>query len=122
MSIMPKEVIRELIREKNFKNPDDILATLKEMFREVLQESLEVDLDEKLGYEKYDVEAKTLKAGTNSRNGYSKKTIKTQFGEVDLNIPRDRNGEFEPQTIPKYQRNVTGIEEKVLTLYAAGYI
>lgn len=120
MSIIPKEVIRELIREKNFSSPDDVLATLKEMFREVLQESLESELDEKLGYDKYDVETKTLKAGTNSRNGYSKKTIKTQLGNVELSIPRDRDGEFKPQIVPKHQRNVTGIEEKVLALYAAG--
>lgn len=120
MSIIPKEVIRELIREKKFTSPDEVLATLKEMFREVLQESLEAELDEKLGYDKYDTETKTLKAGANSRNGYSKKTVKSQLGEVELNIPRDRNGEFEPQIIPKHQRNVTGIEEKVLALYAAG--
>lgn len=120
MSIIPKEVIRELIREKKFNSPDDVLATLKEMFREVLQESLEAELDENLGYDKYDTETKTLKAGTNSRNGYSKKTVKSQLGDVELNIPRDRNGEFEPQIIQKHQRNVTGIEEKVLALYAAG--
>ncbi len=120
MSIIPKEVIRELIREKKFNSPDDVLATLKEMFREVLQESLEAELDENLGYDKYDTEIKTLKAGTNSRNGYSKKTVKSQLGDVELNIPRDRNGEFEPQIIQKHQRNVTGIEEKVLALYAAG--
>jgi len=120
MSTIPKEVIRELIREKNFSSPDDILATLKEMFREVLQEALEVELDEKLGYSKYDTETKLIKASENSRNGYSKKTIKSQLGEIELNIPRDRNGEFEPQLIPKYQRNVTGIEEKILALYASG--
>jgi len=62
MSTIPKEVIRELIREKNFSSPDDILATLKEMFREVLQEALEVELDEKLGYSKYDTETKLIKA------------------------------------------------------------
>lgn len=90
------------------------------MFREVLQEALEAELDEKLGYSKYDTGTKQLKASENSRNGYSKKTIKSQLGEIELNIPRDRNGEFEPQIIPKYQRNVTGIEEKVLALYASG--
>ena len=120
MSIIPKEVIRALIKEKSFSSPDDVLATLKEMFREVLQESLEAELDEKLGYDKYDTETKTLRASENSRNGYSKKTVKSQLGEVGLNIPRDRNGEFEPLIIPKHQRNVTGIEKKVLALYAAG--
>lgn len=120
MSMLPKEVIRELIREKKFESADDILETLKGMFREVLQETLEAELDEKLGYDKYDVETKLLNSSENSRNGYSKKTLKTQLGNVELDIPRDRNGEYEPQIIPKHKRNVTGIEEKVLALYAAG--
>lgn len=120
MSTIPKEVIRELIRGKSFSSPDDILATLKEMFREVLQESLEAELDEKLGYSKYDTNTRSLIAGENSRNGHSKKTVKSQLGNVELNIPSDRNGEFEPQIVSKHQRNVTGIEEKVLALYAAG--
>jgi len=55
-----------------------------------------------------------------SPNGYSKKTVKSELGSVDLNIPRDRNGEFEPKILPKYQRNITGIEDKILSLYAAG--
>ncbi|HHU16741.1 MAG TPA: IS256 family transposase, partial [Clostridiales bacterium] len=120
MSMLPKEVIRELIREKKFESADDILETLKGMFREVLQETLEAELDEKLGYDKYDVETKMLNSSENSRNGYSKKTLKTQLGNVEIDIPRDRNGEYEPQIIPKHKRNVTGIEEKVLALYAAG--
>ncbi len=100
MSMLPKEVIRELIREKKFESADDILETLKGMFREVLQETLEAELDEKLGYDKYDVETKLLNSSENSRNGYSKKTLKTQLGNVELDIPRDRNGEYEPQIIP----------------------
>ncbi len=60
------------------------------------------------------------KTTTNSRNGYSKKTVKSELGPVEINIPRDRNGEFEPQIIQKHQRNITGIEDKVLSLYTAG--
>ncbi len=61
-------------------------------------------------------------AGTakNYRNGYSKKTVKTQLGEVDVKIPRDRNGEYEPQIIGKYNRNADGMEEKILALYSCG--
>jgi transposase-like protein len=120
MSMIPKEVIRDLIREKKFNSADEILETLKGMFREVLQETLEAEIDEKLGYDKYDVESKMLNSSENSRNGYSKKTLKTQLGNVEVNIPRDRNGEYEPQIVPKHKRNVTGIEEKILALYAAG--
>ncbi|MEG2247219.1 MAG: transposase, partial [Peptostreptococcaceae bacterium] len=75
------------------------------------------ELEEKLGYDKYNISDKQI---ANSRNGYSKKTVKSELGPVQINIPRDRNGEFEPQIIAKHQRNITGIEDKVLSLYTAG--
>lgn len=117
MSNISSEVLRNYVKEQKFSSPDEVLAAVKEMFREVLQETLEAEMDEQLGYDKYEVSEKQTK---NSRNGYSKKTIKSELGHVELNIPRDRNGEYEPQIIPKHQRNVTGIEDKILGLYAAG--
>lgn len=74
-------------------------------------------MDSTLGYEKYGI---TNNSSNNSRNGYSKKTVKTELGPVEINIPRDRNGEFEPKIVPKHQRSVNGIEYKILSLYAAG--
>ena len=82
------------------------------MFRDVLEESLEAEMDEALGYGKYDSSSKSV---DNSRNGYSKKTVKTELVPVEINISRDRNGEFEPKIIPKQQRSVNG-----LGLYATG--
>jgi len=117
MSNISKEVLRNYVKEQNFKSPDDVLAAIKDMFKDVLQETLEAEMDTQLGYYKYDTSEKQTQ---NSRNGYSKKTIKSQLGPVELNVPRDRTGEFEPKIIPKYQRNVTGIEDKVMYLYAAG--
>lgn len=117
MSNISKEILRNYVNEQNFKNPNDVLAAMKEMFKDVLQETLEAEIDTQLGYDKYDVAEKQT---TNSRNGYSKKSIKTELGPVELNIPRDRNGEYEPKIVPKYQRNVTGIEDKIMALYAAG--
>jgi transposase-like protein len=115
---MPKEVLRELIASEKFKNTGDILGCLKDMFRQVLQEVMEVELDEMLGYGKSErVDADQQK---NYRNGYSKKTVKSQIGEVEINIPRDRNGEYEPKILPKHKRNADGLEEKVMNLYAAG--
>jgi transposase-like protein len=90
---------------------------MKDMFKDILQETLEAEMDTQLGYDKYDVSEKQTQ---NSRNGYSKKTIKSELGSVELDVPRDRNGEFEPKILPKYQRNVTGIEDKVMALYTAG--
>lgn len=117
MSKVSKELLREFIKEQDFRTPDDVLAAIKDMFKDVLQETLEAEMDTKLGYDKYDVSEKQIQ---NSRNGYSKKTIKSELGPVELNIPRDRAGEFDPKIIPKYQRNINGIEEKVLALYGAG--
>ncbi|WP_455793018.1 IS256 family transposase [Clostridium butyricum] len=115
MSDLSKELLRAYINEQNFTNPNEVLSSLKELFKDVLQEALEAELDETLGYGKHEVSEKA-----NSRNGYSKKTIKTELGEIALNIPRDRNGEFEPQIVPKHQRNVNGIEDKILSLYSKG--
>ncbi len=117
MSNMSKELLREYIKEQNFTSPNEILNALKDMFRDVLQESLEAEMDEALGYGKYDSSSKSI---DNSRNGYSKKTVKSELGPVEINIPRDRNGEFEPKIISKHQRSVNGIEEKILGLYATG--
>lgn len=117
MSNIAKEILRDYIKEQNFTSANDILAAMKGMFKDVLQEALEAEMDLQLGYDKYDIsEKQTL----NSRNGYSKKTVKSELGTVALNIPRDRNGEFEPKILPKYQRNITGIEDKIMALYAAG--
>ena len=117
MGNVSKELLREYIKEQNFSSADDILVGLKEMFRDVLQESLEAEMDEALGYGKYN---NTDKNNDNSRNGYSKKTVKTELGPVQINIPRDRNGDFEPKIVPKHQRSVNGIEDKILGLYATG--
>ena len=117
MENVSKELLREYIKDQKFTNANDILGALKEMFRDVLQESLEAEMDEALGYGKYD---NIEKINDNSRNGYSKKTVKTELGPVQIDIPRDRKGDFEPKIVPKHQRSVNGIEDKILGLYAIG--
>jgi transposase-like protein len=87
------------------------------LFKDAIEEVLESEISEHLGYEKYD----SLGDNTgNSRNGYSKKTIKSQLGETAIDIPRDRNGEFEPQIIKKYEKNANELEEQILAMYAKG--
>lgn len=122
MSMIPKEVIRELIKESNFTSTTEVMSAIKDMFKEVLQEIMEAELDTELGYNKQERRPNMPEnqVPKNYRNGYSKKTVKTQLGEVEINVPRDRNGEFEPQIIGKHQRNADGMEEKILSLYAAG--
>ena len=98
------------------------MAAMKEMFGEVHQQVMECELEEKLGYEKSErvSDDGETDMSKNYRNGYSKKTVKTQLGEVDIRIPRDRKGEYEPQNIAKDDRNADGMEEKIIGLYACG--
>lgn len=117
MSSLSKELLREYVKEQKFSTPSEVLEAMKEMFRDVIQEALEAEMDESLGYSKHDYEGKST---SNSRNGYSSKTIKTELGPVKIDIPRDRNGEFEPKIIAKHQRNMNGIEDKIVSLYATG--
>jgi transposase-like protein len=100
----------------------DVMAAMKEMFADVLQQVMECELEEKLGHEKSErlSDADETAVSKNYRNEYSKKTVKTQLGEVDIRVPRDRNGEYEPQIIGKYDRNAEGMEEKIVGLYACG--
>lgn len=115
--LMSREQIRQLIKENNLKTTGDIQRVLKDIFAETLQEMLEGELDDSLGYEK---NAAQDKKTTNRRNGHSKKTVRSEYGDVELEIPRDRDGEFEPLVVKKHQKNITGIEDQILALYAKG--
>ena len=112
-----KEQIRQIIKENDFTNVADVYSYLKEGFKDILQELMEAEMDAMLGYEK---NQKSISSSNNKRNGYSTKNLKSQYGEFPIEVPRDRNGEFEPKIVPKYQRDISGIEEKVISLYARG--
>ena len=108
--------IRELLLSSNVSSMDDIQNLFKETIAEFMENGLDAELDDELGYSKYDYHNKDT---DNSRNGYSSKTLRTSFGDVDVSIPRDRKGEFEPQVLKKNQTSVSqDIEEKILSMYA----
>ena len=110
--------LRNIMKGLEVKNFDDLKDVFKMMVGEMLENGLDGELDDALGYTKYDYRNKQ---GENSRNGYSKKTLKTSFGETEIKVPRDREGEFEPQLIKKNQTTLTGdIEEKIISMYAKG--
>ncbi len=94
MSVLSKELVQEIIEENDFKNPGVIISFLKEAFKDVLQEMLEAEMDVSLGYSRND---SRQKIADNSRNGYSTKKLRSEFGPVQIDIPRDRKGEFEPK-------------------------
>lgn len=94
------------------------MAQIKRMLTaETIQEILEGELENELGYSKYDYKNKETH---NTRNGYIKKTIQSSEGEIELKIPRDRNGEFEPEIVKKHQLDFSGIEDKILFMYSQG--
>ena len=119
MNTAPQELLKEYIKSQKFTSTAEIMTAMKEMFRDVVQTVVEIELDEELGRERCQ-RAEVSNTTPNYRNGYSRKTVKTQLGEVDIKVPRDRNGTFEPKLIGKYSRNADGMEEKILALYACG--
>lgn len=110
--------IRELLQTANISSMDDIQNLFKETIAEFMENGLEAELDEELGYSKYDYKNKDTE---NSRNGHSSKHLRTSFGDVEVSVPRDRKGEFEPQLLKKNQTSISqDIEEKILSMYAKG--
>ena len=120
MEKAPKELLNEFVNSQQFTSTTDIMNSMKKLFSDVLQTVMEAELEEKHGYEKSKRASNNTEKGMlkNNWNGYLKKTVKTQLGKVDVKIPRDRNREYEPQTIEKYNKNADGIEEKILALYS----
>ena len=112
-----KAFVNSLLEHYQPKDAQDVQEMLKDLLGDTLQGMLEAELDESLGYSKYDYKNKETE---NSRNGYSKKTVVSSMGEIDLDIPRDRNGEFEPQAVRKNQTDISNIEDQVLSMYAKG--
>jgi putative transposase len=122
MELTPKELMKQYVDNQNFSSTTEIMEAMKDLFRDALQQVMESELDNELGYEKSERMSENDEGNLskNYRNGYSKKTVKTQLGEVEVRVPRDRNGEYEPKIIGKYNRNADGMEEKILALYSCG--
>lgn len=113
-----REKIRELLQLANIGSMDDIQRLFKETIAEFMENGLDAELDDELGYSRYDYKNKNT---DNSRNGHSSKTLRTSFGDVEVSVPRDRQGEFEPQLLKKNQTSISqDIEEKILSMYAKG--
>ncbi len=113
-----REKIRELLQISGVSSMKDIQNLFKETIAEFMENGLDAELDDELGYSKYDYRNKDT---DNSRNGHSKKTLRTSFGGVDVSVPRDRKGEFDPQLLKKNQTSISqDVEEKILSMYAKG--
>ena len=111
-----KEILKLIQDNYDIKTAQDLSSALKDMFKGALQEMMNAEFDSAMGYSKYDKKSEK----TNYRNGSTKKTLKSEFGEFEFETPRDRNGEFEPQIVPKNTRDISGIEDKIISLYGRG--
>lgn len=108
---------QQIISQYQPQNVEDMENALKDIFGPMFEAMLQGEMNAHLGYENNDHGAKTT---ANRRNGYGQKTIKTSRGNVEINVPRDRDASFEPKVIPKREKDVSGIENKVLAMYARG--
>ncbi len=123
--LLNRDKLKELIGSRSLSGKDDFNTLMGSLTREVIEAFLEGELTDSLGYEKYDHEGKeavevVLAQKPNSRNGSTKKSVKSKFGALTLKVPRDRNAEFSPELVKKGQTNIIGLEEKVLSMYACG--
>jgi len=110
------ELMKELMKKEEINDVANLQSMLKEMMKNGVEALLEAELDEELGYDKYDNKSEK----SNYRNGSSKKVVRTDYGEIDLKIPRDRNNEFKPEIVPKYSKDLSAIEDKVISMYGKG--
>jgi transposase-like protein len=110
-------LVKEIISEYQPKDFLELQDILKEIFAPLMEDMLHGELDAHLGYQKHDQSPKKTE---NRRNGSFPKTVRSKMGEMTLSIPRDREGEFEPELVPNGTRDISGVEEKVLSMYAKG--
>lgn len=116
--LFTKQQARTWLRENNLKTGKSIEEAFIAEIKDVLQEALEEEMTTELGYSRYDWKNKTT---SNSRNGHTKKTVKSQFGEIPLDIPRDTDGEFKPVIVKKHERTISSsLEDMIVSLFAQG--
>jgi len=112
-----KSLMRQLIEERGIKDVSGVQALVKELTAGLIQECMDAELEDELGYSRYDYKNKRT---DNSRNGSYSKTVTSSQGEIELIVPRDRNGAYEPQIVKKHQLDISAIEDKIIFLYSQG--
>lgn len=112
-----RAIAKAILEQYKPTTTEEMQDALRDIFGPMFEAMLQGEMDNHLGYESNDRGAKST---SNRRNGYTDKTVKSSIGEIDIRTPRDRDGSFEPQLIPKRAKDVSGIEDKVLSMYAKG--
>lgn len=115
MSEGKRNIIAGLLQEYDIKSAEDIQDALKDLLGDTIQQMLEAEMDNHLGYEPYE-----RSDSPNSRNGKKSKTIRSKYGEMDIDVPQDRESSFEPKIVKKRHKDISGIDDKIISMYAKG--
>jgi len=115
MSEGKKNIIAALLQEYDIQSAEDIQDALKDLLGDTIKEMMEAEMDEHLGYESYE-----RSENPNSRNGYKQKQIRSKYGETTLSVPQDRDSTFEPKIVKKRQKDISAIDDKIISMYAKG--
>jgi len=115
MSEGKKNIIAGLIQEYDIQSAEDIQGALKDLLGGTIQEMMEAEMDEHLGYEPYE-----RSDNSNSRNGKKSKSLRSTYGEVEVDVPQDRESSFEPKVVKKRQKDISAIDQKIISMYARG--
>ena len=115
MSEGKRNIVAALLQEYDIQSAEDIQDALKYLLGNTIKEMMEAEMDEHLGYEPYE-----RSENTNSRNGYKQKQIRSKYGESTIDVPQDRESSFEPKIVKKRQKDISAIDEKIISLYAKG--
>ena len=110
-----RNLIAGLLSEYDIQTADDIQAALKDLLGSTIQEMMEAEMDEHLGYDKYE-----RSSVSNYRNGTKTKHVRSKYGEFDIDVPQDRQSTFEPKIVQKRQKDISAIDDKIISMYAKG--
>ena len=110
-----RNIIQGLLQEYDIETADDIQDALKDLFSGTIQEMLEAEMDDHLGYAKYERSSEN-----NFRNGIKSKRVRSKYGEFEVDVPQDRERAFEPRILPKRKKGISEIEDKIISMYAKG--
>ena len=114
-----KNIIQQLINEYDIETADDIQEALKDLLGGTIKSMMESEMDEHLGYASYE-RTEDREPGDNYRNGTKKKTVRSNYGEFEIDVPQDRNGSFDPKVVKKRQKDISEIDQKIISMYARG--
>lgn len=115
MTVKKKALIHEIIEEYDIRNAEDIQEALKDLLSGSLQVMLEAEMDEHLGYDKYE-----RSAVPDYRNGKIPKTVRSKYGEFSIDVPQDRKSTYDPKILPKRKKDISSIDDKIISMYAKG--